>query len=273
VKLPADLDAGGFFQRTKPHLSFTPEEERLGWADVSQLGLPEEAPFVCVFARDPAYLDVTYPHLADWRHHNFRDADIEDFMTAAEELAGRGYYVLRMGAVVAKPLRQPSAKIIDYAANGRSDFLDIFLGANCRFFLGTYAGIMAVPMIFRRPVVAVNLIPLTLPTRGRDDMLLPKKLWWREKRRFMTFREMLDCGFLRSQEYAAQGIEIIDNTPEEIRSVAIEADERLKGTWRASEEDEELQARFRALFTNSHVRGRPSRLGTAFLRENIELLD
>jgi len=50
----------------------------------------------------------------------------------------------------------------------------------------------------------------------------------------MTFSEILksDAGrFLCTQQYQKLGIEIIENTPEEIVALANEMDERLDGTW------------------------------------------
>ena len=71
--------------------------------------------------------------------------------------------------------------------------MDIHLGAKCRFFLGDTAGIYAISRIFRRPVAWVNYIPLDYaPTWSPSDLFIPKKLWLREQRRFLTFREILE---------------------------------------------------------------------------------
>ena len=85
---------------------------------------------------------------------------------------------------------------------------------------------------------------------------------------------MIQIGrFLKTEQYEKAGIELIDNTPEEITSVALEMDGRLKGTWQSIEEDEKLQRRFWALFKpddlNSVFR---ARVGTEFLRQNRQLL-
>ena len=51
-------------------------------------------------------------------------------------------------------------------------------------------------------------------------------------------------------------------------------DERLKGTWQTTEEDEELQQRFWSLFKPSELNQVfLSRIGAEFLRQNRELLD
>ncbi len=93
----------------------------------------------------------------------------------------------------------------------------------------------------------------------------------------MTFGEILDSGvgkFLHSERYEQLEIEIVENTPEEITALAIEMDERLKGTWQATAEDEELQRRFWLLFKPSELnRVFLSRIGAEFLRQHRELLD
>jgi hypothetical protein len=56
--------------------------------------------------------------------------------------------------------------------------------------------------------------------------------------------------------------------------VAVEMDERLKGTWQTNEEDEELQRLFWAIFPKSELHGEIlSRIGAGFLRQNRELLE
>ena len=42
----------------------------------------------------------------------------------------------------------------------RSDFMDIYFGAKCHFFIGVGTGIDAIPDIFRRPILYVNVVPL-----------------------------------------------------------------------------------------------------------------
>lgn len=69
-------------------------------------------------------------------------------------------------------------------------------------------------------------------------------------------------------------IEIIDNTPEEITTLVMEKDQRLKGEWQTTKEDEELQRRFWALFKPSELNQVfLSRIGAEFLCQNRELLD
>lgn len=278
IPMLSDRDIHGLHARTQPHLSFTTEEEHLGQVALRELGIPEGDRFVCFCVRDSAYLDAALPG-RDWSYHNYRDSSIESFVPAVYELTRRGYFAIRMGAVVKEGLNINNPMIIDYATNGRrDDFLDIFLNGKCRFFLGGAAGITTVPLVFRVPRAYVNFIPLeTVPTWGKGDLFIPKKLWLRGERRFLTFREIFDSGaamFVRDNQYEQAGIEVLENTPEEIMAVVIEMDERLNGTWQTTEEDEELQRQFWSFFASSDLHGIiVARIGAAFLRQNRELLD
>jgi len=278
IPMPSDRDIHGLLGRTQVHLSFTPEEERLGCEELLGLGIPNGVPFVCVHSRDSAYLYTVFPNLRNWRYHDYRDSNITSFIPAAEELVRRGYFAVRTGAIVKEALQTTNQMIIDYATRGRTEFLDIFLGAKCRFYLGDSCGFHAIPMVFRQPLAIVNMIPLEYaPTWASDGLFIPKKLWLQEEHRFLTFRETLDSEigrFLHTEQHEQLGIEVVENTPEEITAVAVEMDERLKGTWQTIEEDEKLQRRFWVLFKPSELNQVfRSRIGAEFLRQNRELLD
>jgi putative glycosyltransferase (TIGR04372 family) len=272
-----DRDTHGLLPGTRVHLCFTPEEERRGLASLRELGIPDGTPFVWFHARDSTYLTAAHPK-PNWHYHDYRDANIDNYVPAAEELTRRGYFAVRIGNMVQEALTTTNPMVIDYATKSRTDFLDIFLGAKCRFAIGCPSGINGIPMVFRRPVAYANFVPLGYaPTWGPNDLFIPKKLWLREERRFLTFREILDSGigwFWKSQQYEQLGIEVVENTPKEITALAVEMEERLMGTWQTTKEDDELQRNFWSLFKPSELHGTiVSRIGAEFLRQNRELLD
>lgn len=276
IPLPSDRDVHGFLEQTPVHLFFTPEEEKRGYEELVKNGIPADAKFICFHARDSAYLDAVFLR-HDWYYHNYRDSDIDNFLPAVEELAGKGYYMIRIGSRQKKAIKSNNTRIIDYSFKFRSEFLDIFLGAKCVFYLGDPCGINSIPTVFRRPIVTTNLIPLEyVPTWRPNYLFIPKKLWLRKEHRFMSFREVLESGtgrFLYTQQYDQIEIDIVDNTSEEIKALAIEMDERLKGTWQTTEEDEELQRRFWSFFKKSKLHGTiKARIGADFLKQNQDLL-
>ena len=245
-------------------------------------------------ARDAAYY-VTRPPRYQNDDQEHRNTDIRTQLPAMEALTHRGYVALRLGATAQEPLQTANQRIIDYASMARTDFLDIFLCAHCRLFVGDGDGLTSLVTAFRRPLVLVNYAPLEYLDRWNPYYLfLPKKLWLMSEHRFLTFREIIESGigrFYQTSRYRQHGIEWMNNTPEEIMAVAIEMDERLNGTWRTTEEDEELQQRFWGLFRHadgavkSHLADRWSkglarplgpilaRIGAEFLRQNRELLE
>lgn len=270
-----DRDVHGLLDRTQPHLEFTSQEERWGVEQLEQMGIGPDTPFVCFHSRDSAYLDtVLQPPLSDsWRRHDYRDSDVQNYLPAAEELARRGYFAVRVGAVVKKPLETTNPAIIDYTSMHRTDFLDIYLGAKCTFYVGSGDGLAAIPMVFRRPIVWINYVPFEFAhTWSSQELFIPKKYWLHDEQRFMSFREILESGvgrFTRAYQYDDAGIDLVENTPQEISAAVMEMDGRVKNAWHTTGEDEDLQQQFWSLFDISDLnREFRSRIGADFLREN-----
>lgn len=280
-----DRDVHNLYEQFPPHLEFTIEEEKKGCEELNKLGIPNNASYICFHARNPQYLKKVYPK-TDFSYHDFLDADIKNFIPAGAELCRRGNFLVRIGAVVGEPLEITHPMIIDYAWNHRSDFLDIYLGSKCKFYLLSPTGIYAVPSLFRRPLAFVNMVPVEyIVSWGQNNLSIFKRYWLIKENRFMSFREILNSGsgqFLSTEQYEQLGIELIENTPEEITELAIEMDERLNGTWQTTGEDEELQRRFWEIFPTDAVdayQGHPlhgeirARFGAHFLRNNRWWLD
>ena len=279
-----DRDVHNLLDRFPSHLVFTAEEEVQGEAGLRAMGIPSGSPFVCLLVRDSAYLDAHLPHV--WSYHSYRDSDVQRYVFAAEELASRGYFVIRMGEKVREAIKTAHPKVIDYATNGmRSDFMDIYLGAKCEFCVSTGSGWDAVPEMCRRPIVYVNFVPLGyIHTYKSECISLPKHYVMKKDGRRLTFREIFAGGIgfsTHAGDYESKGIQLIENTADEICDVAIEMAERLDGTWKPHEDDEELQHRFREIFrvnVKDAYPGGPlhgemrARFGAAFLRNNRDWL-
>ena len=270
-------DILGLIEKSSIYLKFTREEICQAESDLKKMGIQKGEPYVCMLNRDQKYLSETFPE-RDWNYHSFRDCSIENYMPAAEELTKRGYYVIRMGAKVGELMETANPKIIEYEHKGfRTELLDIYLAAHCGFFIGCNSGFDAVSWLFHRPEVYVNISDLEYAhTWLSNCVLIFKKYWLKHEKRFMSVEEMIESGagrFHRTAEYENMGIELIENTPEEILDVVDEMDMRLEGRWQTTEEDEELQARFWSYFKSSDLHGViRARIGTKFLRQHQELL-
>ncbi len=274
----SDRDVFGLMEKSRIHLSFTLDEKRRAESGLRKMGVGEGKTYICVKNRDAAYRDKVSP-FRDWSYHNYRNDNIQNFVLASREFSRRGYHVIRVGAEVNEIMQVDDPKIIEYAHGGfRTELLDIYLPAHCYFIITTSSGTDAVTRAFRRPLVYVNFVPFEyLPSWDSKAITIFKKFWLKKKKRFMTFREILESGagrYLRTHSYEDHGIELVENTPEEICDAAIEMDERLKGTWEPTEEDEELQKYFWSLFKPSNInKVFRSRICAKYLRQNRELLE
>jgi len=270
-----------FFFATEPHLSFTDEEHRWGQALLRKLGIPPGASWICIHNRDRAYMDKVLG--GRWIYHDYRDFSVQTMVSAALELSKRGYYVVRVGSVVEEALVSLDSKIIDYSNSPlRSDFMDIYLLAHGDFFLGNDSGIWCVPLIFRKPLIMVNFVLLSnfFEKDYKPWLIILKRHWHREKNRFLTLRELFETGLAGADQtymYQEAGVDLICNTSEEIRDIAIEMDERLKDRWQPQPRDEELQQQFWTIFRqyapSDHHCATHARIGASFLRNHIDLLD
>jgi putative glycosyltransferase (TIGR04372 family) len=139
-------------------------------------------------------------------------------------------------------------------------------------------GLNIIPQIFRKPIVFVNYILLNLLIFWHEQsVFIPKKFLLKKENRILTFKEIINSRLGTNPNddyYNVMGIELIENTPEEIRDVAIEMHQRLQGTFIETEEDRALQERFwseetwgRKVFKSNHMF-----IGTQFLRDHKHLL-
>jgi putative glycosyltransferase (TIGR04372 family) len=272
-------DLRGLFGIQLSQLEVNEQENQSGKRYLQEIGLKEGDRFICLVVRDQAYLKQTYSE-RDWSYHDFRDTQIESYRAAAVALAERGYWVFRMGKVVQSQFSVEHPHVVDYANSAyRSDFLDIWLMANCYFTISTGLGLDSIADIFRRPIVFVNYLPtLDLEAWGQF-ITVPKRLSWASNQKPLTLHEQLTHTSLNGHYYEQQGIQISDLNSSEITETVLEMESRLSGTWVGTEEDTELHEKFWSAlcdwpdFPKYHGWIHPeARLGTHYLRRSKDWL-
>lgn len=261
-----------------PTLSFTEQEEKEGAALLDKMGIKRSNWFICFHTRDSRYHSVKVDNSADWSSHYTRDSSIKNYLAAADYITSKGGIAVRMGYLPSEELSDTeNKKIIDYACRCRTDFGDIYLPAKCKFFLGGSAGLLFVPEVLNVPVACANFTPPDCTPFRKGDLFIPKKIWSKKAGRFLAFREIFSseiCKYLEAEQYEKAGLELVENTPEEIFDLAKEMNERLDGVFKPTEEDEALQQRFLSFIMPHHSSyGTPARIGAMFLRKNKKLLD
>lgn len=202
-----------------PLLTITPTEKT--WVDDFRLklGIPREAWFVCLHVREAGFhkqWNALLPAM--------RDSEIVDYYPSIQEIVDAGGWVLRMGDPSMKPI--PSMHhVIDYAHSiHRTPFADMLLAASCRFFLGTNSGFATIPAIYGVPCALSNWVPIGWPLWPSQDLMICKLFREKATQRFLSLEEIFERGlaFLQNCSDLPDDIELIANTPEDIRRLTLE---------------------------------------------------
>jgi putative glycosyltransferase (TIGR04372 family) len=253
-----------------PLLQLTTDHRAAGEARLRELGIPEGDWYVAVHCREGGF-DAHDPV------HSARNANIENCFLAMQEIVSREGWCLRMGDPTMKPL-PPMTGVIDYAHSTlRSDWMDVFLCARCRFFFGGGSGLSQVATIFGVASAGVNLaLPIFGLGFGVKDLAIPKLFWSRSLKRYLTIPETATSpiGSARFTHcYDLQDIEAHENTPEDIRDLVVEMLEEIDGRFVETDEDRRLQAQYHSLLRPGHYAyGGVSRIGRKFLRKYRDLV-
>ena len=181
------------------------------------MGLPLEAWYVCVHVREGGY------H-GDWERGAHRNSSIGNYLEAFRAITNAGGFVVRLGDPSMVPL-QPTTGIIDYAhSRHKSELMDVYLVAGCRFFVGMNSGPLDLAWLFEKPVVLTNLSEWTRTYPKRPgDLAILKHYYSRSRGRVLSVRELLGEPF-ESQLVREIGDDylLIENRPSEIRDVVVE---------------------------------------------------
>ena len=183
-----DNDTHNLFSKNKPFISFTKEEISKGNQILKHYKTKK---IVCLLVRDGEYLKNTINKKSDF--NNIRNSKIEDFITGIKYLEKKGYTIFRMGKHVEKRLSYTSSNVIDYPfSNIRSDFMDLFLIKECKFFITTGTGLDAVAYALNKPLLFINYSPmLSMYILSNNYLWTFKKIYSFKKKKYLTFSEMV----------------------------------------------------------------------------------
>ncbi len=257
----------------KSNIDFNKNEISKGNQLLLKLGLPSGQKYICFHARDSKYLNVRFPK-KNWTYHNYRDSNINNYILAINELTKKNLFGIRMGQIVKDDYQTSNKKIIDYSKSKiKSDFLDVYISAKCKFFICSDCGISSFPEAFKVPAVYTNWVPIRrISTWVLNGIFIFKKIYSNKKKRLLFFSEIIDMDTDSINVRKKLGLEIIENTPEEIRDTCIEMNMRIDGEWIETDEDKKNQFLFWSLFEKDYLKSKKLLIGAKFLRDNANLI-
>jgi putative glycosyltransferase (TIGR04372 family) len=226
-------------QKRPPLLNLEPNDAARGRQLLKKWGMPDDAWFVGLHVRE---YDAHAPN-----HNRLRaapNADIGTYMPAIRAIIARGGWVIRMGDPSMSEL-PPMAGLVDYANSAdKSEWMDVFLWAACEFFIGTSSGPLTVPASFGVPVLYTNCPHIGCSAALGRSLLLPKLFYSKSEQRLLTIDEILAGPLGWTVSVPLEGIELRDNTPEEILAGVEEMFSLLKEGAEAFDNLTELQTEF-----------------------------
>lgn len=272
--------------RNNNYIEFTKNQKKYAETKLQELKIKKE--YVCLHIRDSDYLNNLSKKInlnVNWQYHDYRNSNIHNYESSISYLAKNQITTIRMGKLATTPFIYPGC--IDYAFLYQEDLLDLYLLHKCKFFLGTTSGFWQVVQLFGVPCAIVNAIPIIMGSEGctfiKEDLIIPKKLWDKNQKRYLNFYESFTIDMLcnyKSNKYQEYNIEPVENTSEEILDLVIEMNEKLDGTWQETKEMKELQKKYISIRDtwlkeyNMPIAGAiPCQIGSKFLLKNKFLLE
>ena len=221
---PWHVEHGSLLPST-PTLKFSKTQLVQAKENLKDIGIKNNDWFVCLHNRSPDYLNKKFPN-ENFQRHDIRDCKFQNLYEATKLIGKMGGKCIRMSSGEKNKLdKNAPHNIIDYAFSYQSDFMDVFLPAKCNFLIGPQSGLLNVSLIFNVPVAATNVIPLNCAFVPSNSLFIPKLLWYKEDKRFLSYNEIcrLDLNeCLNISDFQSKGIEVIENDPDDIKLLTLD---------------------------------------------------
>lgn len=239
------------FIRKRPifYFSLTDSELERGNQLRDNFGIPRKSPIVTLHVREPGYLPgLTY--------HSFRDSDIQNYVPAIKYLMKEGFYVVRIGDKTMKQAVNPPPQLIDAPFHpAYTDFADPYFAATSEFFIGVSSGPATLAEGFGVPSLMLNAQFNPGIYAHENDLVMFKKYFSRKLGRNLTYKEIIlspTSSFNKSELFEQAGIEVVQNSPDEILMAVKEMIARLNGSYPSSEENVNIDEQVQAINEKAH---------------------
>lgn len=244
LEISQSFDKDRWLRKSRINFKFKQKEDSIGDNFLKSIGCHDKSKLVCMNIRDTAYLTKTYSSTNNTEYHSYRDSDIEDYIDGVMLLIERGYFVIRTGKYVNKELNINDSNFLDYPNSGlRTDFLDIWLMANCKFCISSSNGLECISDIFGVPMLFINAAPIGhINSWSNDSIWTPKIIVDKNTKRIISLKEQIEkklvdlseCDRLKvsyNEFLESMNLEIIDNSKDLIRESFNEFLDKIEGKW------------------------------------------
>jgi len=199
-------------------VSITEKRHKRARDELAELGVTDDDWFVCLHVREGGFRK-------DHVRRPYRNADIYNYLPAINEIVDQGGWVIRMGDSTMKPL-PAIRRVIDYPFTPyKSEWMDLYLIKECRFYIGCQSGIYDAAVLFNKRILLVNMYNWTFgyPLR-KGDLGIIKHVYSKRRKRYLSVKELFvgPWDLQNTAAYLGEDYEMIENQPEEIRELTVE---------------------------------------------------
>ncbi len=227
-------------------MPFNGNEKKRGEEWLRDHGWHVGQPYVCIIVRDSAFLDHLAPPTFKDNHdyHSYRDSDINTYTEGIMWLLNKGYFVIRMGSKMLHPMSFTDKNLVDYSfCNEKSDFLDVWLFANCTYTISTATGPDLIAAVYNKPILFINALPIAVElVMFFKQTFVPKKLFKIDTGEPLTIKEYFSThDYYSTETYSHNNILIKDFEPNEILEYIIEFDSCVRCNFKMDESNQLMQ--------------------------------
>jgi putative glycosyltransferase (TIGR04372 family) len=185
-----------FQKKNEPLLTINDEDAKYGRIQLNKKGVKDSDWFVVMHVRSSS-------------GGSNRNADILTYTKAIDLIIKNGGWVIRIGDNK-MPLMAKRNNFIDLSQDLiKDDRLDTYLLGSCLFSIVSTSGPANVPILFGKSSIQTNLIPFRHSVPYNEDIILPVLYYSKDKKRLLTFREIIKSNISYSEISIRSNLDII----------------------------------------------------------------
>jgi len=219
----------------KKYYSLSNMENETGKNLRKTFGIPQNAKLVTLHVREASYLNLK--EKKNLSYHDYRNASIENYIPAVNYLIENGFYVVRIGDRSMTKIRNAPKQFIDiHFHKNYTTLADTYFVSQSTFMIAGTSGPDRIALRFGVPVLNVNQ-NIHAQEDGYDNcekLVVYKKYYSKQLKRNLTLEEILLSQafyYFNYDYFELSGIELIENTPDEILVATKEMLGRLAGKY------------------------------------------
>jgi putative glycosyltransferase (TIGR04372 family) len=208
-------------------------------------------PLVSIFARDNDFRSAS-SDTAFVESSNYRDVTVDNYVPLAESLSHR-FSVIKMGRGSKYRSSLDDRYWYNYSTSqDQSDFNDFFFVRNSDVCITTDSGSVWIPVLFRKKIVQTNLSLFGLSFGPSFTIATLKDYRLMKSGKLLTLADLVNLKIHKvsdQKKLEMLGVEVIENSKEDLRCLSREIEEIHGGVWAPSEQSREVHSKISRQFT------------------------